>query len=84
LLVTPSLTYMADAVSSAGVDSFGVAYGIYNVAWALGLLAGPASGGYLFERMGFLRLSIVWAAAIVGITLLLTRAARVGRSTGAV
>ena len=40
-----------------GFESFGVAYGLYNFAWALGLLAGPAAGGFLYERMGFERLT---------------------------
>ena len=57
LVVTPSLAFMAKAISAAGVQSFGVAYGIYNFAWALGLLAGPAAGGFLYERMGFARLT---------------------------
>jgi MFS family permease len=52
-MITPSLTYMAEATASAGSPSFGVAYGLYNVAWAIGLLLGPALGGYLYERLGF-------------------------------
>ena len=32
MMVTPSLAYMAEATSAAGVRSFGVAYGVYNVA----------------------------------------------------
>src|SRR5262249_61483531 len=51
LVITPSLAYMAEAVSSAGLGSFGVAYGLYNVAWGIGLLAGPAIGGGLFVRV---------------------------------
>ena len=51
--VTPSLTYMAEATSEAGSQSFGVAYGLYNFAWAIGLLIGPALGGFLYERIGF-------------------------------
>lgn len=76
VLVTPSLAYMAEATSSAGVESFGVAYGIYNFAWALGLLIGPALGGFLFERLGFSVLALVWSASVFLITLLLARAVR--------
>jgi multidrug resistance protein len=76
LVVTPSLAYMAEAVSRAGVGSFGVAYGLYNVAWGVGLLAGPAVGGFLFERIGFGRLTHVWMPAIVAITAALSRADR--------
>lgn len=71
LVVTPSLAFMAEAISSVGVRSFGVAYGIYNFAWAIGLLAGPAAGGFLYERLGFARLTVVWAPVVFATTLLL-------------
>jgi MFS transporter, DHA1 family, solute carrier family 18 (vesicular amine transporter), member 1/2 len=72
-MITPSLTYMAEATASAGSPSFGVAYGIYNVAWAVGLLAGPAIGGFLYDRLGFTVLSLMWAPAVVLIALVLSR-----------
>jgi MFS family permease len=31
LVVTPSLAYMAEATSAAGVESFGVSYGVYQL-----------------------------------------------------
>ncbi|HVC21382.1 MAG TPA: MFS transporter, partial [Vicinamibacterales bacterium] len=65
LIITPSLAYMAEAVSAAGVRAYGVAYGVYNVAWACGLLAGPAIGGFLFERIGFEALALVWAPTLI-------------------
>ena len=46
LVVTPSLAYMAEATSAAGVESFGVCYGVYNFAWGSGCSAGPAIGGF--------------------------------------
>ena len=73
LVVTPSLAFMAKAISAAGIQSFGVAYGIYNFAWALGLLAGPAAGGFLYERMGFERLTAIWGPAVIVMTALLAR-----------
>jgi multidrug resistance protein len=76
LAITPSLAYMGEATSDAGIGSFGVSYGLYNMAWGAGLLGGPALGGLLFERIGFARLALVWAPAIVAVTFLL---ARVGR-----
>lgn len=72
MMVTPSLAYMAEATASAGMR-FGVAYGLYNFAWALGLLAGPALGGFLYERVGFTTLSLVWAPAVIVVALLLSR-----------
>jgi MFS transporter, DHA1 family, solute carrier family 18 (vesicular amine transporter), member 1/2 len=73
LVIAPSLAYMAEATSDAGLGSFGVAYGLYNVAWGVGLLAGPAAGGFLFERMGLARLTFWWAPAVIVCTLLLAR-----------
>ena len=74
MMVTPSLAYMADATSASGVRSFGVAYGVYNCAWALGLLVGPSIGGAAYDREGFGVLMWAWAAALLPITLLLARA----------
>jgi MFS transporter, DHA1 family, solute carrier family 18 (vesicular amine transporter), member 1/2 len=73
LVIAPSLAYMAEATSDAGLGSFGVAYGLYNVAWGVGLLAGPAAGGFLFERIGFAQLAFWWAPAVILGTLLLAR-----------
>jgi multidrug resistance protein len=71
LLVTPSLAYMAEAISAAGAGSFGVAYGLYNFAWAIGLLGGPSAGGFLYERLGFQRLVLMWAPIAILSTLLI-------------
>ena len=72
-MVTPSLAYMAEATARAGVRSFGVAYGVYNVSWSIGLLLGPSIGGAAFERVGFRVLTIAWAAALLPATLVLAR-----------
>jgi multidrug resistance protein len=71
LMITPSLAYMAEATSLGGARSFGVAYGLYNMAWGAGLLGGPAVGGFLFERLGFSWLALAWAPALLAITWLL-------------
>jgi DHA1 family solute carrier family 18 vesicular amine transporter 1/2 len=73
LVVTPSLAFMAEATSAAGVQSFGVSYGVYNFAWGVGLLVGPAIGGFLFERLGFERLTLYWMPAVLAMTILLAR-----------
>jgi predicted MFS family arabinose efflux permease len=73
LAITPSLAYMADVVPAAGTASFGVAYGLYNFAWGIGILAGPALGGYVFERMGFGSLTLVWAPFVVTVAAALAR-----------
>jgi MFS family permease len=68
MVVTPSLAYMAEAALDAGIGSFGAVYGLYNVAWGVGLLGGPALSGYLYERIGFGRLTLAWAPFLVGIS----------------
>jgi len=73
LIVTPSLAYMAEATSDAGASSFGVGYGLYNMAWGLGLLGGPALSGFLFERMGFGWLMLIWAPPLLSVAWLLGR-----------
>src|SRR5436190_4527504 len=84
MVVTPSLTYMAEATSMAGIGSFGVAYGLYNFAWALGLLIGPSVGGALYERLGFQSLLFVWAPSVVLTTALIAAASRRVKTTPAV
>jgi DHA1 family solute carrier family 18 vesicular amine transporter 1/2 len=71
MVITPSLTFMAEAVSGAGVGSFGVGYGLYNMAWGAGLLGGPALAGFVFERMGFARLTLLWAPLLLIVSVLL-------------
>jgi multidrug resistance protein len=72
-IITPSLAYMGEATSAAGVQSFGVAYGLYNFAWGVGLLGGPALGGFLFERIGFRSLVLAWAPGVALVTIALAR-----------
>jgi DHA1 family solute carrier family 18 vesicular amine transporter 1/2 len=73
LFITPSLTYFAQLASAAGVEAYGVVYGIYNVAWAVGLMGGPALGGLLFDQIGFLFLTAVWSAALIAASLVFAR-----------
>jgi len=44
-----------------------------TVAWGLGLLGGPALSGFLFERMGFGWLMLIWAPPLVSVAWLLGR-----------
>jgi MFS family permease len=73
LAVTPSLAYMAETTAFAGGDAYGVAYGIYNTAWGIGLLGGPAAGGWLFEHLGFRPFAVAWALTLLAVTLALNR-----------
>ena len=71
LFVTPSLAYMAEVTAFAGGDAYGIGYGIFNTAWGVGLLGGPALGGWLFERIGFSMLVTSWAVVVIVVTLAL-------------
>ena len=73
MFVTPSLTYFAQVASQAGVVAYGVVYGVYNMAWAVGLMAGPALGGFFLERAGFGRLTIGWSVLLLITSLVLAR-----------
>jgi DHA1 family solute carrier family 18 vesicular amine transporter 1/2 len=67
LVITPSLAFMGEATSQAGIGSFGVAYGIYNMAWGVGLLGGPSIGGYAYERIGFWMLASIWGVTLAAV-----------------
>jgi len=54
---------------------------MYNLAWGVGLLGGPALGGYLFEQMGFARLLLAWAPAVALVTIALARVRSSGSPT---
>ncbi|MGE0448841.1 MAG: MFS transporter [Vicinamibacterales bacterium] len=73
-VVTPSLASMAAAAWVAGVRSYGVAYGVYNFAWALGLLIGPPLGAAVYEHAGFTVLVFGWGTGLLVCTALLARA----------
>jgi DHA1 family solute carrier family 18 vesicular amine transporter 1/2 len=73
MIVTPSLAYMAEAASAAGFESYGVVYGVYNMAWAVGLMAAPAIGGFLLERAGLEVLTIGWSLLLLVTSLILAR-----------
>lgn len=70
LIITPSLSYMGEATAEAGILSFGVAYGIYNMAWGAGLLTGPSLGGAVYDQVGFARLALIWAPGLLAVSAL--------------
>jgi multidrug resistance protein len=73
MIVTPSLAYMAEAASAAGFEAYGVVYGVYNMAWAVGLLFAPALGGFLLERVGLNALTVGWSLLLLVTSLVLAR-----------
>lgn len=75
MMIAPSLAFMAEAVALTGDQSFGVAYGLYNFAWALGLLIGPSMGAAIYERTSFTTLASVWSPAVLVVAFALSRVA---------
>jgi MFS transporter, DHA1 family, solute carrier family 18 (vesicular amine transporter), member 1/2 len=73
MIVTPSLAYMAEVSSAAGFESYGVVYGVYNMAWAVGLMVSPALGGFLLERVGLAGLTLGWAVFLLATSICLAR-----------
>jgi len=52
LILSPSSPAVADAVERLGSDSYGSVFGILNIAYALGMLAGPMLGSALVQAVG--------------------------------
>jgi predicted MFS family arabinose efflux permease len=50
-----------------------VAYGLYNFAWALGLMLGPSIGAAVYERTSFGTVAWIWAPVVLAIALILSR-----------
>ena len=73
MIVTPSLYYMAEVASAAGFESYGVVYGVYNMAWAVGLMIAPALGGFLLERVGLAGLTMGWSVFLLATSVVLAR-----------
>jgi DHA1 family solute carrier family 18 vesicular amine transporter 1/2 len=73
MFITPSLTYFAQLAAQAGIHAYGVVYGIYNMAWAVGLMSGPALGGFLFDQIGFAQLTLLWSVLLVVVSLVFIR-----------
>ena len=59
--LTPTLALMVDDLPEGG---FGKAFGIYNMAFSLGIVLGPLLGGYVSEHLG-----VLYAAALCSLAL---------------
>jgi len=77
-LLTPTMAELADTVDSYGQGGYGAAYAIYNVAYAVGMMFGPVSGGLLAQVFGLTTALIVfgiigWLYALLLLLVLLRR-----------
>ncbi|MFW6113885.1 MAG: MFS transporter [Actinomycetota bacterium] len=66
LFETPTLPLIADLVKGEAEDEvYGTAFGLFNIAWALGYLAGPVLGGVLASKHGLPTTVIILAVPMV-------------------
>jgi len=50
---TPTLPFIADRIAGGEEGGvYGTAFGIFNMAWAIGYILGPVAGGFLASRHG--------------------------------
>ena len=66
LILSPASPAMADAVERMGSDSYGSVFGILNIAYALGMMAGPMLGSALVQSLG-LRSALVGMGLAFGL-----------------
>jgi len=72
LILSPSSPAVADAVERQGSGSYGSVFGILNIAYALGMLAGPMLGSALVQAVG-IRAALVTLGLGFGAYALLVR-----------
>jgi DHA1 family solute carrier family 18 vesicular amine transporter 1/2 len=66
LFETPTLPFIADRISGgAEGEVYGTAFGIFNMAWAIGYMLGPAAGGFLASRHGLPTTLIILSVPLV-------------------
>ncbi|MEW6552927.1 MAG: MFS transporter [Actinomycetota bacterium] len=66
LFETPTLPFIADRIAGGGEgDVYGTAYGVFNMAWAVGYILGPAAGGFLASRHGLPTTMIVLSVPLL-------------------
>ncbi len=66
LFETPTLPLIADLLAGrAEADVHGTAFGLFNMAWAVGYLLGPAAGGFLAQRHGLPAAMIVLSVPLL-------------------
>jgi hypothetical protein len=53
ILLAPTLPEIAAVCERHGADAFGAGYAAFNLAYAVGMAAGPIAGGILAPALGF-------------------------------
>jgi MFS family permease len=62
LLLTPCLPELASAVDRQKDGSYGLAYALFNLAYAIGMLVGPFVGGIAASALGFFWMLVFFGA----------------------
>ena len=66
LFETPTLPFIADRISGGEEgEAYGTAFGLFNMAWAIGYMLGPAAGGFLAQKHGLPTTMVVLSAPLV-------------------
>ncbi len=66
LFETPTMPLIADAIGSEGEgEVYGTAFGLFNMAWALGYILGPLAGGFLAQKHGLSTAVIMLSVPLV-------------------
>jgi MFS family permease len=67
----PAMALLSEAAENVGADQ-GLAFGLVNLAWAVGMVGGAAGGGTLAkatsDSMPYILLSLLCAATLIGLT----------------
>lgn len=82
LLMAPSSPGVADAVERLGTADFGAGFSVLNIAYALGMMAGPYLGSALAQAFG-LGAALASAALAIGAYALVVRRVEERREPGA-
>ncbi len=61
-LLAPTLPEIAAACERNGADAFGAAYAVFNLAYAVGMVAGQVTGGALASVLGFGPTLVIFSA----------------------
>jgi MFS family permease len=71
-VISPASPGLADAVEASGSKSFGSAFSLLNVAYSVGMMAGPFVGSALASLIG-LPAALVGVGAVFGLYTLVLR-----------
>jgi MFS family permease len=72
-VLVAALPELADRVDRLGGGAYASVYAILNIAYAIGMVAGPFAGGLLTDSLGFATALVVIALLLLGYAPVLIR-----------